>query len=203
MAGRVRRRLSHGTCRTRAVRPRLEGLEDRFLLYATTGTQWAKPKLITYSFVPDGTSIGGVPSNLQQTLNAQLRHRRLEGAVRQGGDGLAEGGQRQLHAGLRQRLRPGRLREPAERLPVRRHPDRRLRHVGQHPGVRLPRAAGQRRDQRRRHVLQHHPVVADQRDDLRPDDGGRPRVRPRDRHGPQHATARRPCTRPTPPPSKR
>ena len=50
----------------------MEGLEDRFLLYATTGTQWAKPKLITYSFVPDGTSIGGVPSNLQQTLNAQF-----------------------------------------------------------------------------------------------------------------------------------
>ena len=57
---------------SRAVRPRLEGLEDRFLLYATTGTQWAKPKLITYSFVPDGTSIGGVPSNLQSTLNAHF-----------------------------------------------------------------------------------------------------------------------------------
>jgi hypothetical protein len=34
--------------------------------------QWPKPKLITYSFVPDGTSIGGVPSNLQQTLNASF-----------------------------------------------------------------------------------------------------------------------------------
>jgi hypothetical protein len=33
---------------------------------------WPKPKLITYSFVPDGTSIGGVPSNLQQTLNASF-----------------------------------------------------------------------------------------------------------------------------------
>jgi hypothetical protein len=69
---RVRSRLFHRAPRSKAVRPRLEGLEDRFLLYATTGTQWAKPKLITYSFVPDGTSIGGVPSNLQSTLNAHF-----------------------------------------------------------------------------------------------------------------------------------
>ena len=72
MAERARRSLFRGIPRTRAVRPRLEGLEDRFLLYATTGTQWAKPKRITYSFVPDGTNIGGVPSNLQQTLNASF-----------------------------------------------------------------------------------------------------------------------------------
>ena len=39
----VRSRLFHRAPRSRAVRPRLEGLEDRFLLYATTGTQWAKP----------------------------------------------------------------------------------------------------------------------------------------------------------------
>jgi hypothetical protein len=56
----------------RANRPRLEGLEGRFLLYATTGMLWPKPKLISYSFVPDGTSIGGVPSDLQQTLNASF-----------------------------------------------------------------------------------------------------------------------------------
>ena len=30
------------------------------------------PNRITYSFMPDGTSIGGVPSNLQQTLNAHF-----------------------------------------------------------------------------------------------------------------------------------
>ena len=69
---RVRSRLFHRAHRTRSVRPRVEGLEDRFLLYSTTGTQWAKPKRITVSFVPDGTSIGGVPSNLQQTLNAKF-----------------------------------------------------------------------------------------------------------------------------------
>jgi hypothetical protein len=48
----------------------LEGLEDRFLLYATTGMAWPDPRLISYSFMPDGTSIGGVPSNLQKTLSA-------------------------------------------------------------------------------------------------------------------------------------
>ncbi|HMF37506.1 MAG TPA: matrixin family metalloprotease [Isosphaeraceae bacterium] len=30
------------------------------------------PNLITYSFMPDGTSLGGVPSNLQATLNAHF-----------------------------------------------------------------------------------------------------------------------------------
>lgn len=72
MTERARRRLSGEITRSRALTPRLEGLEGRFLLYATTGTQWAKPKRITYSFVPDGTNIGGVPSNLQQTLNARF-----------------------------------------------------------------------------------------------------------------------------------
>src|SRR5271157_5398453 len=69
---RVRSRLFHRAPRSRAVRPRLEELEDRFLLYATTGNQWAKPIRITFSFVPDGTQIGGVPSNLQKTLNARF-----------------------------------------------------------------------------------------------------------------------------------
>jgi hypothetical protein len=47
-------------------------MEGRLLLYATTGMLWPQPKLITYTFVPNGTSIGGVPSNLQQTLNASF-----------------------------------------------------------------------------------------------------------------------------------
>jgi Matrixin len=56
----------------RAVSPVLEGLETRLLLYATTGGQWAYGSRITYSFIPDGTSIGGTPSNLFQTLNASF-----------------------------------------------------------------------------------------------------------------------------------
>jgi hypothetical protein len=56
--------------RTRASRPALEGLEDRLLLYAALGDQWIYSSRITYSFMPDGTSVGGVPSALFQTLNA-------------------------------------------------------------------------------------------------------------------------------------
>jgi len=55
-----------------AARPTVEGLEGRLLLSSATGARWAAPQRITYSFVPDGTSIGGVPSNLQATLNARF-----------------------------------------------------------------------------------------------------------------------------------
>lgn len=55
----------------RSARPAIEGLEDRFLLYAATGAQWVHPERITYSFAPDGTDIGGVPSN----LNARMAQR--------------------------------------------------------------------------------------------------------------------------------
>ncbi len=40
------------------------------LLYSTTGGMWTYPVRITYSIVPDGTSIGGTPSNLQQKLGS-------------------------------------------------------------------------------------------------------------------------------------
>jgi hypothetical protein len=58
--------------RRRSVRPLLEGLEDRLLLYSTLGAQWTYGSRITYSFVPDGTCIGGTPSVLFQTLNAKF-----------------------------------------------------------------------------------------------------------------------------------
>jgi hypothetical protein len=48
----------------------LEGLEDRLLLYAATGGRWTYGSRITFSFVPDGTNFGGVPSSLYSTLNA-------------------------------------------------------------------------------------------------------------------------------------
>lgn len=54
----------------RKVRPCVEGLEDRMLLYATTGGFWSYGSRITYSLVPDGTSVGGVSSTLNSTLNA-------------------------------------------------------------------------------------------------------------------------------------
>jgi hypothetical protein len=56
----------------RTSRPRLEALEDRLLLYSTLGGQWAFGSRITYSFVPDGTNVGGSPSVLFQTLNARF-----------------------------------------------------------------------------------------------------------------------------------
>jgi hypothetical protein len=55
----------------RQARPRLEPLEDRLLLYSTSGAIWPVPAHITFSIVPDGTSIGGVPSNLYSTLTAR------------------------------------------------------------------------------------------------------------------------------------
>lgn len=57
---------------SRMVKPRLEGLEDRMLLYSATGGAWTQPVRVTYSFVPDGTSIGGPTSTLNATLNAQV-----------------------------------------------------------------------------------------------------------------------------------
>ena len=58
--------------RPRTTRPILEGLESRLLLYSTLGAQWTYGIRVTYSFVPDGTSIGGTPSALFQTLNAKF-----------------------------------------------------------------------------------------------------------------------------------
>ena len=42
------------------------------MLYSTYGGDWVYGSRITYSFAPDGTSIGGTPSILFQTLNAKF-----------------------------------------------------------------------------------------------------------------------------------
>ncbi|MES2789075.1 MAG: matrixin family metalloprotease [Planctomycetota bacterium] len=47
-----------------APRLQIEQLEDRVVLYAVSGNAWPNPQVITISFVPDGTDIGGVTSNL-------------------------------------------------------------------------------------------------------------------------------------------
>jgi hypothetical protein len=54
----------------RVVRLALEDLEGRLLLYSTLGAQWTYDSRISYSFMPDGTSVGGVPSSLFATMNA-------------------------------------------------------------------------------------------------------------------------------------
>src|SRR5271157_1814716 len=56
----------------RSARPMLENLEDRLLLYSTYGGTWVYGSRITYSFMPDGTSVGGTPSVLFQTMNAKF-----------------------------------------------------------------------------------------------------------------------------------
>ena len=69
--------------RRRAVRPIVEGLEARLLLYSDLGDQWTYDSRITYSFMPDGTSVGGVPSALFQTLNAKYATATWEGQIEQ------------------------------------------------------------------------------------------------------------------------
>ena len=54
-----------------ALRPVPEMLEGRLLLYSKLGDQFVYSSRITYSFMPDGTSVGGVPSALFSTLNAK------------------------------------------------------------------------------------------------------------------------------------
>ena len=50
-----------------------ETLESRVLLYATSGNAWPAKDLITISFMPDGTDLGGGhASNLQGTFNTKF-----------------------------------------------------------------------------------------------------------------------------------
>src|SRR5208337_3951555 len=56
----------------RSARPLLENLEDRLLLYSTYGGTWVYGSRITYSFMPDGTNVGGISSVLFQTLDAKF-----------------------------------------------------------------------------------------------------------------------------------
>lgn len=47
----------------------VEPLESRLTPYALTGNSWLQPQLISLSFVPDGTNLGGGTSNLQSTFD--------------------------------------------------------------------------------------------------------------------------------------
>lgn len=50
----------------------VERLEERVLLYATSGNAWPNKDLITISFMPDGTNMGGGTNNLNATFNAKF-----------------------------------------------------------------------------------------------------------------------------------
>ena len=62
--------------RLRQAKPRavaaVEKLEERILLYAVSGNAWPNKALITISFVPDGTNLGGPTSNLFGTFNTKF-----------------------------------------------------------------------------------------------------------------------------------
>jgi hypothetical protein len=62
---------SHSKARNR-THLRVEALESRVVPYAVVGGPWPHPQVISLSFVPDGTELGGVSSNLFATFNAEF-----------------------------------------------------------------------------------------------------------------------------------
>lgn len=48
----------------------IESLETRLVLYAATGNAWPTSQIITISFQPDGTNLGGVNSDLFKEFNS-------------------------------------------------------------------------------------------------------------------------------------
>ena len=66
-------RLQQTVRRAPAIVERVERLEDRILLYAASGNAWPTKDLITISFMPDGTDLGGGKvSNLVATMNTKF-----------------------------------------------------------------------------------------------------------------------------------
>ena len=61
---------------TRQARLQVEALEARAVPTAS-GNLWPHPELVTVSFVPDGTNLGGVTSNLFN----ERTHEKLEATV--------------------------------------------------------------------------------------------------------------------------
>jgi hypothetical protein len=55
------------------MRPCLESLESRMVLSTATGNAWPNPQLITISFMPDGSNLGGPASNLFSVFNSKTR----------------------------------------------------------------------------------------------------------------------------------
>jgi hypothetical protein len=54
------------------ARLQVESLEARTVPYSASGNLWPHPQLITLSFEPDGTDLGGQSSNLFATFNADF-----------------------------------------------------------------------------------------------------------------------------------
>jgi hypothetical protein len=58
-----------GRAKSRRARPELRSLESRMVLYAATGNAWMNPAVVTISFMPDGTELGGAQSNIFASFN--------------------------------------------------------------------------------------------------------------------------------------
>jgi hypothetical protein len=74
--GKPKQKLISHNLQAKQARPALERLEKREVLYSTSGNAWIQPDLITLSFVPDGTVVGGdangpITSNLFATLDGR------------------------------------------------------------------------------------------------------------------------------------
>jgi Matrixin len=74
---RPKNRSKHG------VVPNMEDLEDRILLYSAYGDKWTYDSRITFSFMPDGTNVGGLSSALFSTMNANNSTAAWEGQIEQ------------------------------------------------------------------------------------------------------------------------
>ena len=89
------------------MNPGVEGLEPRILLYSALGDQWTYSSRITYSFMPDGTNVGGTPSALFQTLNANYPTVTWEQQIEAAASLWENATNANLAAGFRQRLPSG------------------------------------------------------------------------------------------------
>jgi hypothetical protein len=74
MMGLFKKWTRHAPHSPKRMRSRLdiEALETRIVPFAISGYSWPHPQLITLSFVPDGTSLAGIPSNLLSTFNSHF-----------------------------------------------------------------------------------------------------------------------------------
>ena len=104
------RQLLRGQPKARPIRRRnkarlgLEELESRVVLYSASGNAWPNPQLITISFMPDGTNLGGgVTSNLHVQLQQQVEPGRLGEHHSPGRAGLGPADQHQLRRRPRRR----------------------------------------------------------------------------------------------------
>ena len=66
---RKRRENRTNACR---LRPSLEDLESRVVLYSASANAWPAPQLVTISFMPDGTNFGGQSTNLFSKFNSMF-----------------------------------------------------------------------------------------------------------------------------------